>query len=383
MINIQPVTAGSETHNKREREFKHVNKDLIHMNESLELNSIKAQLAEVKVKYTATTGQKMQKKATPIREGVVLITPENTMEDLKQLASRLEDRFSIRTFQIHIHRDEGHNRSVDSRNEEWKPNLHAHMVFDWTDSTTGKSLKLDKKDMSEMQDIVTDILNDPYRGVSSDREHLTALQFKNLQEEKLAARLQKEKKELIRMNNELKEHLHISKQKEQSLVKQVEQARNDFKALRETIVSSKDVVIKKNALGIIDTEETLKRATAVIEHRAELLEQNKRLSSDLMSVIDSNDRLMQKQQIVPDLEKQITVLEKKLELAIASTHLTKNGKGMYKFVADELKVPGRIEAIEKNFLKATTKSAGNSLRGSGGSNQEEEQIKRKNKGMSR
>ena len=92
----------------------------------------------------------------------------------------------------------------------------------------------------------------------------------------------------------------------------------------------------------------------MVEHRAELLEQNKRLSNDLKSAIDSNNRLMSKQQVIPDLEKKISALEQKLDLAIASTHLARKGKPIYKFVADELKVPGRIEAIEQNFLKATT-----------------------------
>ena len=38
------------------------------------------------------------------------------------------------------------------------PNYHAHIVWDWMDHTTGKSHKLSEKNMSEMQDMLADML---------------------------------------------------------------------------------------------------------------------------------------------------------------------------------------------------------------------------------
>lgn len=69
----------------------------------------------------------MQKKATPIREGVVVIEDGTTLRQLQDFAGRLEERFGIHTFQIYTHKDEG--ASVwDGNAETWKPNYHAHMI---------------------------------------------------------------------------------------------------------------------------------------------------------------------------------------------------------------------------------------------------------------
>lgn len=94
------------------------------------------------------------------------------MEQLRQLAVALEKRFGIKTMQIHIHRDEGYQNAKD-----WKPDLHAHMHFDWT-KPNGKSLGLTKSHMAEIQTITADVLG-MERGVSSDRRHLSAIHYKN------------------------------------------------------------------------------------------------------------------------------------------------------------------------------------------------------------
>ena len=43
--------------------------------------------------------------------------------------------------------------------EEWfKPNYNAHFVFDWMKHDTGKSCKLNAEEMTEMQNLTSDIL---------------------------------------------------------------------------------------------------------------------------------------------------------------------------------------------------------------------------------
>lgn len=175
-IHIRPVKNTSERHNRREMKLDYVREDLSHKNESWENDTVKNRREEIKKKYEASVKQKMQKKATPIREGVFLFKPETTMEDCKRLASDIEKKFGIRTFQIHLHRDEGHQDQ-----DEWKPNLHGHLVFDWTNPKDGKSIKLDKDDMSELQTLVAETLG-MERGQSSDKKHLSALQWKNKKE---------------------------------------------------------------------------------------------------------------------------------------------------------------------------------------------------------
>ena len=46
----------------------------------------------------------MQRKATPIREGIVLIKPQHQAEDLIRLG---QERFGIKLIQAYTHKDEG------------------------------------------------------------------------------------------------------------------------------------------------------------------------------------------------------------------------------------------------------------------------------------
>ena len=143
-------------------------------------------LVNIKALYQSKTGQKMQAKATPIREGVVVIQQSTTMEDLHRLADAYRDRLGVEVFQIAIHRDEGYQNS-----KEWKPNLHAHLVFDWTNHETGKSVKLNRQKMAEMQTITAEVLG-MERGKSSEKKHLTAQQYKAEAEAQRAEQLQEQ-----------------------------------------------------------------------------------------------------------------------------------------------------------------------------------------------
>lgn len=183
-IHINPVKANSEIHNKRLKEYDYVRKDLTPNNESWEKESISDARKRINKAYKESTGQKIQKTATPIREGVVNLNPNNTMEDLHNLSEKLYNEFGIKTIQIHIHRDEGHAKS-----KEWKQNLHAHMVFDWTDEL-GKTLKLNMHDMSKFQDIVAETLC-MERGQKSSKKHLSSIAYKVQEIEKDIEKLQK------------------------------------------------------------------------------------------------------------------------------------------------------------------------------------------------
>lgn len=185
-INVQPVKGGSEEHNKREKKLDYVRKDLSHLNEYWECDTQANRLANIKALYQSKTGQKMQAKATPIREGVVVIQESTTMADLHRLADAYRDRLGIEVFQIAIHRDEGYQNS-----KEWKPNLHAHLVFDWTNHETGKSVKLNRQKMAEMQTITAEVLG-MERGKSSEKKHLTAQQYKAEAEAQRAEQLQEQ-----------------------------------------------------------------------------------------------------------------------------------------------------------------------------------------------
>ena len=198
-IHFQPVKPGSEAHNKREKELDYVHKERSSMNEYWQKDSQAARLADITETVKAKTGRKMQAKATPIREAVVVIEDTTTMDDLQNLAQRLQQRFGIDVFQIAIHKDEGYKHSK----QQLKLNLHAHLVADWTDHKSGKSLKLGRNDMAEMQTICAEVLG-MERGKSSDKKHLSALQYKTKAEEERAQVMEEENQKAVQELEEAK-----------------------------------------------------------------------------------------------------------------------------------------------------------------------------------
>lgn len=172
-IHLRPCKQSSEIHNKREKELDYVRVDLSHNNEWWSAVSSLGELrAEISAMVKEKTGRKMQAKAEPLREGVIVIQDGTTMEQLRELGRRFQERFGVTPVQIAIHRDEGHWKG-----EEWKPNLHAHIVFDWYNHSTGKSIKTSKLDAVEMQTITAEVLG-MERGVSSEKKHLDAARYK-------------------------------------------------------------------------------------------------------------------------------------------------------------------------------------------------------------
>lgn len=220
-IHIVPIKGGSESHNQRLKSLPYVREDLSHLNSSFQFQSISVTKAEIIKRYQEQVGQKMQAKATPIREGVLLIEQHHTAEDLKCVAMAIEQRFGIRSIQGYCHKDEGH---YDKITGEWKPNYHAHLVFDWTHRDNGKSIKLNREDMTELQTIVAKELG-MERGQSSSIKHLNALQFKTQEEIKDFENVHK-------LKNGLVEAQKVIEQAE-PLKKDIESLRSDKKRLEE------------------------------------------------------------------------------------------------------------------------------------------------------
>ena len=139
---------------------------------------------------------------SPIREGVLLIRPDTTLADVRKFGEECQRRWGITPLQIFLHKDEGHwlsgqpeagDRESFQIGEKWfKPNYHAHIVFDWMNHDTGKSRKLNDEDMTEMQSLASDILL-MERGQSkavTGKEHLERNDFI----------IEKQKAELQRMD---------------------------------------------------------------------------------------------------------------------------------------------------------------------------------------
>ncbi len=256
-IHILPVKGGSEQHNKREKELDYIRPELSHLNEYWEEETQMKRLEKIKSKYLSTTGQKMQAKATPIREGVVVIQHSTTKQDLQRLAKVYEERFGIKVFQIALHKDEGYHKA-----KEWQPNLHAHLVFDWTDKS-GKSIKLNRSDMVEMQTITAEVLG-MERGVASDKNHLSALQYKNQKEEERIAELKAEE-----------ESIKVSKAHKEAVIEIAKSASEGVKSLLGISSREKELKVLKTQINALKEElqEVQKDADKVLQQNLSILKQ--------------------------------------------------------------------------------------------------------------
>ncbi|WP_333852786.1 hypothetical protein [Epilithonimonas sp.] len=178
-INFKAVKSDSETHNFRKKTFDYIRKDLTPRNEYWMEQKIADRILKIEAYCKERSGRKLQKNAMPVREAVVVIKEDTTMLELQNLAKRLEEELSFRVFQIAIHKDEGH---TDKDTKEWKPNYHAHLVADWQDLNTGKTLKHQSFHYSKMQDLTAECLN-MERGISGSRGRLEAIEYKIQQKE--------------------------------------------------------------------------------------------------------------------------------------------------------------------------------------------------------
>lgn len=238
--NIRPCNIGqSEAHNRRTPQYlAHINKDNIYLrtdlmdgNESWVSPRIEGIPLREYYKYIgemvkAKTGRAMQTKdrtrlnkktgktttvrgSTPIKEGVVVCKADTTMNQLQRYGQLCYERWGITPLQIFIHRDEGHYE-IPGDKATWKPNYHAHIVWDWMNHDTGKSCKLTPQDMSEMQTILAETLG-MERGTSKEltgREHLERTDYivAKQKQEAEKARIAKEQTEaeLKAVKSELK-----------------------------------------------------------------------------------------------------------------------------------------------------------------------------------
>ena len=231
-IHIKPCrVTSSGAHNRRTAEYmRNIGKSQIYIVPELTSNNeqwinpgfgnpdLQAHYENIKRMVKEKTGRAMQEKererkgkngkiikvagCSPIREGVLLIRPDTTLADVRKFGEECQRRWGITPLQIFLHKDEGHwlngqpeteDRESFKVGERWfKPNYHAHIVFDWMDHDTGKSRKLNDEDMTEMQSLASDILL-MERGQSkavTGKEHLERNDFI----------IEKQKAELQRMD---------------------------------------------------------------------------------------------------------------------------------------------------------------------------------------
>jgi hypothetical protein len=218
-IHIKSCKIGSaERHNRRLKELFNVRPELSYKNEFWQISqSLQERFNEIKALVKEKTGRKMQAKATPLHEGVVVIKNDTTMDELKELARRFQQRFGFETIQIAVHKDEGHF----DENGTWKANLHAHMVFDWYNHSTGKSIKTTKADAREMQSICAEVLG-MERGVASDKVHQDIAEFRVKAKLREAEEAERRAARALRDKQEAEEAQKAAAKKAEEVVKAAE-----------------------------------------------------------------------------------------------------------------------------------------------------------------
>ena len=197
-IHIKPCNiASSEAHNRRTAEYmRNIGESRIYVVPELSTDNeqwinpdfgtpeLRTHYDNIKQMVKEKTGRAMQEKererkgkngkiikvagCSPIREGVLLIRPDTTLADVCKFGEECQRRWGITPLQIFLHKDEGHwlNGQPEAEDKEsfqigsrwFKPNYHAHIVFDWMNHETGKSRKLNDEDMAIMQTLASDIL---------------------------------------------------------------------------------------------------------------------------------------------------------------------------------------------------------------------------------
>ena len=374
-VHIQACkTASSEIHNLREKELSYVREELSHMNESIIHERITPALSRIEDTYTKATGQKLQPSASPLKEAVLVIREDTTMEEVKRFGELCHQEFGITPIQYHIHKDEGH---YDSITNEWKPNLHAHIVFDFTcyehrmvEKTAksngktiknesgepekkmvdnyGKSIKLGKSDMSRMQDLAA-IATGMERGVASNKIHLDAQRYK-------AQAIAEDVKELQQLHTEVKEENQRLTENNEALTASInmqsaiiEKQKSEITALQ----SQYDVIANLVTETYIETKEkaiiTLNEYDKVVNYADEQLKTD---ATDLRNAICEDDSSILIERNVPIMY----LLISKLEDAI-----TKVIRGLYNLLArvkeDVSLSKAELEKIElQKSIKTTAKA---------------------------
>ena len=271
-IHIKPCNiASSEAHNRRTAEYiRNIGTSKIYVVSELSADNeqwinpnfgtpeLQTHYDNIKRMVKEKTGRAMQEKererkgkngkiikvagCSPIREGVLLIRADTTLADVREFGEECQRRWGITPLQIFLHKDEGHwlGGKPDTEDKEsfqvggkwFKPNYHAHIVFDWMNHDTGKSRKLNDEDMAAMQTLASDILM-MERGQSKNvtgKEHLERNDFI----------IEKQKAELQRIEA-------AKRHKEQ----QVELAEQELKQVKSEIRTDKLKSVATDAATVI------------------------------------------------------------------------------------------------------------------------------------
>lgn len=167
---------------------------------------------------------------SPIREGCPPIKEDTTIEDFSKVIDWAREN-GLDIIRIDLHLDEGHVRWDDEEKDKRKGvkagqevkvkdidgierevnannislNRHAHIVFDWVNHDTGKTIKLDDTKMSELQDIMAEALG-MERGKKKEvtgKNHIPHSEYREMKAAENAASMEQRVEELTEEESKL------------------------------------------------------------------------------------------------------------------------------------------------------------------------------------
>ena len=354
-VHVKPCNiAQSERHNRRDAEYiksldpkkLYVRLDLSKYNASyvapeMEGVTLQQHLESIRVMVKQKTGRSMQEKdveytdkngkvrvrkgCSPIRECVVVINEDTRLKALLRFTRMVEARWGIKALQVHLHRDEGHYE-IPGDDSTWKPNYHAHIIWDWMDHTTGKSIKLDADDMSAMQDMVAEALN-MERGVKKSETGLDHLERNDFI-------LQKQEKE--------KKQLEEEKRKAQSEKAKAENKANEAKKQARKANEDKEQAEQKAQ----EAKEEAKKAT---EEKEDAEQKTKDAKTELSY---AESKITEKQAEIDSLENRITSKEEVLDRLISETRTLRFEKYSDKSAGSDAWKDSLLVGFSNNMIKA-------------------------------
>ena len=315
-INIKPCNIGSsEAHNRRTAEYLanirsekfYIRTDLMAGNETwvspdFGEDTLTDRYNQIAAMVKEKTGRAMQTKdrervnkktgkvtivrgSTPLKEGVVVIKDDTTMEQLRHFCEVCKQRWGITALQVFIHRDEGHY-GIPGDNATWKPNLHAHIVWDWMNHETGKSCKLDEKAMSEMQTVLAECL-DMERGISKEitgKKHLERNDFILAKQKQEAEQAKAEKEAALAAKEEA--------EKERQTIEGENKAKEQYRQSLDSEIADKERQLKDKRKAkmdsILDSVSSLVgvgKSATVEKENAKLKAENERIKKSFPDAV--------------------------------------------------------------------------------------------------
>ena len=164
------------------------------------------QLAEKKKVNKKTGRVKTVAGWSPLREMCPPIKEDTKLEDFDYFR-KWAKKYNLNIVRIDLHKDEGF---IDSETGEQRMNYHAHIVGDFLDWDTGKTIKLGPEVMSEMQTILAMSLNMErgQRKADTGVKGLAGIEYKtkkaNEEQQRLEEKIKEKDEELKRIETKIK-----------------------------------------------------------------------------------------------------------------------------------------------------------------------------------